>query len=183
MSKAQAIYWFSLAVAGGSAWPEARSRLLRRPARRLVAGSRPYPGLHSPSGPGCHWRRGDRRGRSRGGCGSNGGTSKREISRALRRGRRGDSRASGTGRRPHPGHVRLRQGSGPCLFLVIDNQGRSIERPTARVWVARRSDEQTLPRTTARSENIGVPGVPPRGRGRRLEDLRCRFRARRPGST
>jgi hypothetical protein len=45
------------------------------------------------------------------------------------------------------------------VFLVIDSRGRSVERPRARVWVARSLDEKPFLRTTAVLENVGVPGV------------------------
>jgi hypothetical protein len=51
-----------------------------------------------------------------------------------------------------PGDVRV-------VFLVIDARGKSIERPRARVWVARSLDDRPFLRTTARLENVGVPGV------------------------
>ena len=51
-----------------------------------------------------------------------------------------------------PGDVRV-------VFLVVDSRGKSIERPRARVWVARSLDDRPFLRTTARLENVGVPGV------------------------
>jgi hypothetical protein len=45
------------------------------------------------------------------------------------------------------------------VFLVIDSRGRLIERPRARVWVARSFDDKPFLRTTARLEGVGVPGV------------------------
>ena len=51
-----------------------------------------------------------------------------------------------------PGDVRV-------VFLVIDSRGKSIERPRARVWVAPSLDDRPFLRTTARLENVGVPGV------------------------
>ena len=56
-----------------------------------------------------------------------------------------------------PGSVRY-------AFIVVDNQGRVVTRPTARVWVARGRDAKPFVRTTARAEKIGVgenePGEP-----------------------
>ena len=51
-------------------------------------------------------------------------------------------------------------GVGPnrVSFLVVDKQSRLIERPTARVWVARDLKQAPFLRTTARLERIGVPG-------------------------
>lgn len=51
-----------------------------------------------------------------------------------------------------PGPIRL-------SFLMVDGAGRSIERPRARVWVARSSSEPPFARTIARLEPVGVPGV------------------------
>jgi len=51
-----------------------------------------------------------------------------------------------------PGPVRL-------SFLLIDKEGRSIERPRARVWVARSATSPILARALARLEPVGVPGV------------------------
>ena len=43
-------------------------------------------------------------------------------------------------------------------FLVIANNGRPIERPTARVLVAHGRDQEPFAKTTARLEPIGIPG-------------------------
>src|SRR5918992_4687517 len=48
-----------------------------------------------------------------------------------------------------PGRVRL-------TFLVVDDQGRVITRPTARVWVARALEAKPFAETRARAEPIGV---------------------------
>ena len=50
-----------------------------------------------------------------------------------------------------PGRVRL-------TFLVIDDEGRVVTRPTARVWIARGLEQEPFAETTARSEPIGVEG-------------------------
>jgi len=50
-----------------------------------------------------------------------------------------------------PGRVRL-------SFLVVDDQGRVVTRPSARVWLARGLDAQPFQETTARSEPVGVKG-------------------------
>jgi hypothetical protein len=67
--------------------------------------------------------------------------------------------------RPGP-DIALSQGTsdyarGPIrvVFLVIDGKGRSVERPTARVWIAKSFDDKPFLRTTAHLENVGVPGV------------------------
>ncbi len=49
-------------------------------------------------------------------------------------------------------------GSNRISFLVVDRQSRLIERPTARVWVARGLEQVPFATTTARLEPIGVPG-------------------------
>jgi hypothetical protein len=43
-------------------------------------------------------------------------------------------------------------------FLVIDNSGKPVERPSARVWVATGRDARPFASTTARLEPIGLPG-------------------------
>jgi hypothetical protein len=50
-----------------------------------------------------------------------------------------------------PGRVRL-------TFLVVDDEGRVVTRPTARVWLARGLEEEPFAETTARAERIGVDG-------------------------
>jgi hypothetical protein len=50
-----------------------------------------------------------------------------------------------------PGKVRL-------PFLVVDNQGRVVTRPTARVWLARGLKQPPFAETTATSEQVGVEG-------------------------
>jgi hypothetical protein len=43
-------------------------------------------------------------------------------------------------------------------FLVIRNDARPVDRPTARIWVATGRDKPPFDRTTAQLEPIGVPG-------------------------
>ncbi len=43
-------------------------------------------------------------------------------------------------------------------FLVVDKQGKPIERPTARVWVSTGLQQAPYAQTTAHLERIGVPG-------------------------
>ena len=50
-----------------------------------------------------------------------------------------------------PGRVRL-------SFLVVDDEGRVVTRPMARVWVARGLEQEPFAETTARAEKIGVEG-------------------------
>jgi hypothetical protein len=52
-----------------------------------------------------------------------------------------------------PGDVRV-------SFLVVDNRGRVVAPPTARVWVARSLAAKPFATTLARLERVGVPGVP-----------------------
>ena len=49
-------------------------------------------------------------------------------------------------------------GANRISFLVVDKQSRLIERPTARVWIARGLEQAPFATTTARFEPIGVPG-------------------------
>jgi hypothetical protein len=51
-----------------------------------------------------------------------------------------------------PGDVRV-------SFLVVDNSGRLIAPPTARVWIARSLTAKPFEQTLAKLEPVGVPGV------------------------
>ena len=44
-------------------------------------------------------------------------------------------------------------------FLVVDNSGRVVAPPTARVWIARSLEARPFQQTLARLEPIGIPGV------------------------
>jgi hypothetical protein len=57
-----------------------------------------------------------------------------------------------------PGTSEYASGNVRVSFLVVANDGRPINRPTADVWVARGRDAEPFARTTARLERIGVPG-------------------------
>ena len=57
-----------------------------------------------------------------------------------------------------PGTSDHQVGANRISFLVVDKQGRVVERPTARVWLARGVKEVPFARVTARLEPIGVPG-------------------------
>ena len=57
-----------------------------------------------------------------------------------------------------PGTSDHQVGANRISFLVVDKQGRVVERPTARVWLARGLKEVPFAQTTARLEPIGVPG-------------------------
>lgn len=49
-------------------------------------------------------------------------------------------------------------GTNRVSFLVVDKQSRLVERPTARVWVARGLAQAPFAETIARLERVGVPG-------------------------
>ena len=51
-----------------------------------------------------------------------------------------------------PGDLRM-------SFLVVDNRGKLVAPPTARVWIARSLSAKPLQETVAHLEPIGVPGV------------------------
>ena len=73
-----------------------------------------------------------------------------------------------------PGRVRF-------PFLVIANDGRPVERPTARVWVATGRDEAPFATTTARLEPIGIPGRSEAAAGGVRRIYVTRFDVPRPG--
>ena len=64
-----------------------------------------------------------------------------------------------------PGTSDHRAGANRISFLVVDKQGRVVERPTARVWLARGLKEVPFAQATARLEPIGVPGGESAGGG------------------
>lgn len=57
-----------------------------------------------------------------------------------------------------PGTSDHATGANRVSFLVVDGRSQVVERPTARVWVARGLKQQPFLETTARLERIGVPG-------------------------
>ena len=57
-----------------------------------------------------------------------------------------------------PGASDFAVGPNRISFLVVDKQSRLIERPTARVWIARGLKQAPFGSTTAQFEPIGVPG-------------------------
>jgi hypothetical protein len=57
-----------------------------------------------------------------------------------------------------PGTSDHKVGVNRISFLVVDKQGGLVERPKARVWVARGLKQAPFAETTARLEAIGVPG-------------------------
>jgi hypothetical protein len=73
-----------------------------------------------------------------------------------------------------PGHVRF-------PFLVIADDGRPVERPTARVWVATGRDSTPFATATARLEPIGIPGRSKAASGGVRRIYVARFDVPRPG--
>lgn len=57
-----------------------------------------------------------------------------------------------------PGTSDYGTGRNRVSFLIVDKQSRLIERPTARVWIARGLKQKPYAETTAKLEPIGVPG-------------------------
>ncbi len=57
-----------------------------------------------------------------------------------------------------PGTSDYGPGRNRVSFLVVDSQSRLVERPTARVWIARDLKEEPYAETVAHLEPIGVPG-------------------------
>ncbi len=96
------------------------------------------------------------------GCGSSGATSERESNTSTTAAPPGTLealwRAGGESVAIVPGTTDFGPGRNRFSFLVIDAQSRSIERPTARVWIARGLKQKPYAETTARLEPIGVPG-------------------------
>jgi hypothetical protein len=73
-----------------------------------------------------------------------------------------------------PGSVRF-------PFLVITNDARPINRPTARVWVASGKGQKPFAETTAHLERIGVEGVSSPAAGGVTRIYVARFQVSRPG--
>jgi hypothetical protein len=67
-------------------------------------------------------------------------------------------RASGESVGAVAGTSDFQVGTNRVSFLVVDKQGRVIERPTAHVWVSKGLEQKPFAETTARLEPIGVPG-------------------------
>ena len=116
------------------------------------------------------------------GCGGNGGTPNDGSSEAPPEGSAGALLS-----RPGPdvalvsGTSDYARGQVRVVFLVIDSQSRSIERPKARVWVARSFDDRPFLSTTARLENVGVPGVSEEAAGDVTHVFVARFRVPKAG--
>ncbi len=105
-----------------------------------------------------------------------------------RTGAKDDGSLSGLLDRPGP-EVALVQGTsdyavGPVrvAFLVIDSAAKSVERPRARVWVAKSLDSSPLVATEAMLEPIGVPGTSEAAGGEVTRIYVARFRLSRPGT-
>jgi hypothetical protein len=58
-----------------------------------------------------------------------------------------------------PGTSDYGRGTIRVSFLVVDPQGRVVERPRARVWIGRSRDAAPFAATTATLEPVGVPGA------------------------
>jgi hypothetical protein len=116
------------------------------------------------------------------GCGGNGGTPNEGSSEGAPEGSAGALLS-----RPGPdvalvaGTSDYARGQVRVVFLVIDSQSRSIERPKARVWVARSFDDRPFLSTTARLENVGVPGVSEEAAGDVTHVYVARFRMPKAG--
>ncbi len=57
-----------------------------------------------------------------------------------------------------PGTSDYGPGANRVSFLVVDSKSRLIERPTARIWIARGLKQRPYAETTAKLEPVGVPG-------------------------
>lgn len=57
-----------------------------------------------------------------------------------------------------PGTSDYQTGPVRVVFLVVDSKGRVVERPRARVWVARSLEDKPFTQATAALENVGLPG-------------------------
>jgi hypothetical protein len=84
--------------------------------------------------------------------------------------------------------VALTQGAGSFVpgqvrfpFMVIANDARPIERPTARVFVSTGRDRKPFAATTARLEPIGIPGRSEAASGGVTRFYVTHFEIRRPG--
>lgn len=80
-----------------------------------------------------------------------------------------------------PGTSDYARGPVRVVFLMIDSHGRSIERPRARIWVAKSFDDRPFLQTTARLEHVGVPGVSEAAAGDVTKLYVARLRVPSPG--
>jgi hypothetical protein len=58
-----------------------------------------------------------------------------------------------------PGDADFSPGSVRFSFLVVADDGRPVQKPTAQVWIAHGFKEKPYARATAHLETIGAPGV------------------------
>jgi hypothetical protein len=86
------------------------------------------------------------------------------------------------------GNVAVSMGAGSFVpgsvrfpFLVIKNDARPVNRPTARVWVANGKDQKPFAETTAHLERIGVQGVSSPAAGGVTRIYVARFQVSDPG--
>ena len=97
-----------------------------------------------------------------GGCGGSGGTTAGEPSTSTIGAPPGTLealwRAPGEDVAIVPGTSDFGPGPNRVSFLVVDKQSRLIERPKARIWIARGLKQKPYAETTANLEPIGVPG-------------------------
>jgi len=73
-----------------------------------------------------------------------------------------------------PGSVRF-------PFMVITNDARPVNAPSARVWIATGKDQKPFAETTARLQRIGISGVSSPAAGGVTRIYVTRFQIRRPG--
>jgi hypothetical protein len=73
-----------------------------------------------------------------------------------------------------PGSVRF-------PFMVITNDARPVNRPTARVWIATGKDQKPFAEATARLQQIGISGVSAPAAGGVTRIYVTHFRIPRPG--
>jgi hypothetical protein len=71
-----------------------------------------------------------------------------------------------------PGAIRM-------SFLVVDDRGKTVDRPTAEVWIARSRTDVPFATVVARLEQIGAPGAEVNGEVDRI--YVARFRVPKPG--
>lgn len=67
-----------------------------------------------------------------------------------------------------PGTSDYQAGDVRMSFLVVADDGKAIDRPTAEVWVARGQNAKPFARATARLEDVGVRGAPDAGENQSL---------------
>jgi len=96
------------------------------------------------------------------GCGSGGGSSEGDSKTTTTAAPPGTLealwRAPGVDVAIVPGTSDFAPGTNRVSFLIVDKQSRLVERPTARVWMARGLKQKPYQQTLARLEPIGVPG-------------------------